>query len=78
MTKIGLEGAQWTNYISLLVAQSFVGFAGYFMFGGIRLLAAGKTVEFYTYEGDNHNLSGFFTTAMNRTIEFFDQYLKGD
>ena len=23
MTKIGLEGAQWTNYISLLVAQSF-------------------------------------------------------
>lgn len=45
MTKIGLEDAQWTNYISLLVAQSFVGFAGYFMFGGIRLLAAGKTAE---------------------------------
>jgi di/tricarboxylate transporter len=45
MTKIGLEGAQWTNYISLLVAQSFVGFAGYFMFGGIRLLAARKTAE---------------------------------
>jgi di/tricarboxylate transporter len=45
MTKIGLEGAQWTNYVSLLVAQSFVGFAGYLMFGGIRLLAAGKTAE---------------------------------
>jgi dipeptidyl aminopeptidase/acylaminoacyl peptidase len=41
-----------------------------------ELTAAGKTVEFYTYDGDNHNLSGFFTTAMNRTIEFFDRYLK--
>ena len=40
------------------------------------LLAAGQPVEFYTYEGDNHNLAGFFTTAMNRTIEFFDRYLK--
>jgi dipeptidyl aminopeptidase/acylaminoacyl peptidase len=36
----------------------------------------GLPVEFYTYEGDNHNLAGFFTTAMNRTIEFFDRYLK--
>jgi len=33
-------------------------------------------VEFYTYEGDNHNLAGFFSTAMNRTLEFFDRYLK--
>jgi dipeptidyl aminopeptidase/acylaminoacyl peptidase len=41
-----------------------------------QMLAAGKPVELYTYEGDNHNLSGFFTTAMNRTIEFFDLYLK--
>lgn len=41
-----------------------------------QMLAAGQPVEFYTYEGDNHNLSGFFTTAMNRTIEFFDAYLK--
>ncbi len=42
-----------------------------------QMLAAGMPVEFYTYEGDNHNLSGFFTTAMNRTIEFFDTYVKG-
>jgi len=41
-----------------------------------QMLAAGMPVEFYTYEADNHNLSGFFTTAMNRTIEFFDLYLK--
>lgn len=37
---------------------------------------AGQAIELYTYEGDNHNLSGYFTLAMNRTIEFFDQYLK--
>ena len=36
------------------------------------------TVEFYTYEGDNHNLSGFFTTAMQRTLAFYEQYLKGN
>lgn len=41
-----------------------------------QMLAAGKTVEFYTYENDNHNLSGFFTLAMTRTIEFFDSTLK--
>ncbi len=33
-------------------------------------------VEFYTYEGDNHNLSNYFSSAMTRTIEFFDRYLK--
>jgi dipeptidyl aminopeptidase/acylaminoacyl peptidase len=41
-----------------------------------QMLQAGKLVELYTYDGDNHNLSGFFTLAMNRTIEFFDRYLK--
>lgn len=37
---------------------------------------AGGAVELYTYEGDNHNISNYFSTAMNRTIEFFDRYLK--
>ncbi|MEP7358617.1 MAG: alpha/beta fold hydrolase [Anaerolineales bacterium] len=41
-----------------------------------ELQAAGEPAELYTYPGDNHNLSGYFTTAMNRTIEFFDRYLK--
>jgi dipeptidyl aminopeptidase/acylaminoacyl peptidase len=41
-----------------------------------QLLEAGKTAELYTYEGDNHNLSNFFSQAMNRTIAFFDLYLK--
>jgi dipeptidyl aminopeptidase/acylaminoacyl peptidase len=38
--------------------------------------AAGVPVELYTYEGDNHNISTYFTTAMNRSIAFFDQVLK--
>lgn len=37
---------------------------------------AGKTVNFYTYEGDNHNLANNLTLALNRSVEFFDQYLK--
>ncbi len=41
-----------------------------------QMVAAGMPVELYPYEGDNHNLSGYFATAMNRTIEFFDLYLK--
>ncbi len=41
-----------------------------------EILAVNGTVEFYTYEGDNHNLSGYFSMAMTRTIEFFDRYLK--
>jgi dipeptidyl aminopeptidase/acylaminoacyl peptidase len=41
-----------------------------------QILAAGRVVEYYQYEGDNHNLSGFFSLAMRRTVEFFDRYLK--
>ncbi|MGH8759689.1 MAG: SLC13 family permease, partial [Burkholderiales bacterium] len=41
MGKIGIEGAQWTNYLSLLVSQAFVGFAGYLLLGGTRLLREG-------------------------------------
>lgn len=44
MANIGLEGAQWQNYFNALVAQSFVGFAGYLLFGGVRLLRGGATV----------------------------------
>ncbi len=38
MAGIGLEGVQWRNYFNALVAQSFVGLAGFFIFGGTRLL----------------------------------------
>lgn len=43
-----------------------------------QILKAGKTVEYYEYPGDDHNLSGYFSLAMSRTIKFFDQYLKGN
>jgi uncharacterized protein len=42
-----------------------------------QMLAAGKTVEYYEYEGDNHNISESFGDAMFRTIKFFNQYVKG-
>lgn len=37
---------------------------------------AGKTVEFFTYEGDNHNLSNNLDLALQRSVEFFDRHLK--
>lgn len=41
-----------------------------------QMLDAKQYVEFYKYEGDNHNISNYFSTAMARTIEFFDRYVK--
>jgi dipeptidyl aminopeptidase/acylaminoacyl peptidase len=42
-----------------------------------ELLAAGKTAEYYSYDGDNHNLSNYFSQAMTRTLQFYELYLKG-
>lgn len=42
-----------------------------------RLKTAGKEAEYYIYEGADHNLSSTaFELAMNRSMEFFDKYLK--
>lgn len=41
-----------------------------------RLKALGKTVEFYTYEGADHNISQGFNLAMQRSLDFFNHYLK--
>ncbi|MBI4130251.1 alpha/beta fold hydrolase, partial [Candidatus Roizmanbacteria bacterium] len=41
-----------------------------------QMESAGKTVELYTYPGDDHNLTTNFGTAMRRSIEFFNRYLK--
>jgi dipeptidyl aminopeptidase/acylaminoacyl peptidase len=38
--------------------------------------AVSGVADLYTYEGDNHNISQYFTIAMDRTIAFYDQYLK--
>jgi dipeptidyl aminopeptidase/acylaminoacyl peptidase len=42
-----------------------------------QLQQAGVESELYLYEGADHNLSEPFSTAMLRTIEFFNRYLKG-
>lgn len=41
-----------------------------------RLKAAGKAVEFYEYPGSNHDIQQGFNLAMQRSIAFFDRYLK--
>lgn len=41
-----------------------------------RLEQAGKVVEFYTYEGDDHNISHNLSLALQRSVDFFDKYLK--
>lgn len=41
-----------------------------------EIAAAGKPVEFYTYQGDDHNLSKNLTVALQRSVAFFDKYVK--
>jgi dipeptidyl aminopeptidase/acylaminoacyl peptidase len=41
-----------------------------------QMLAVGKYVELYKYDGDNHNISNYFTAAMQRSVEFFDRFVK--
>lgn len=43
-----------------------------------RLEKVGKVVEFYSYPGGDHNISSpNFEVAINRSIDFFNIYLKG-
>jgi dipeptidyl aminopeptidase/acylaminoacyl peptidase len=42
-----------------------------------QLLAAGKTVELYLYEGDDHNISAHLAVALDRSVAFFDRYVRG-
>jgi len=34
----------------------------------------GKVNEYYEYQGDNHNISNNFSSAMNKSVDFFDKY----
>ncbi len=42
-----------------------------------QIQQAGQVAELYTYANDDHNISHHFSLAMRRSIEFFDQYVKG-
>jgi dipeptidyl aminopeptidase/acylaminoacyl peptidase len=41
-----------------------------------RLQAIGATGELYLYPNDNHNISNNLSTALQRSVEFFDRYVK--
>jgi dipeptidyl aminopeptidase/acylaminoacyl peptidase len=41
-----------------------------------EICAAGGTVDFYTYKDNNHNIEQSFSTAIYRSVLFFDAYLK--
>ncbi len=41
-----------------------------------KLQSAGKTVEYYEYPGSDHNISQDFDLAMQRSLDFFNKYLK--
>lgn len=41
-----------------------------------RLKSFGKTVEYFEYPGSNHDINQSFTLAMQRTVSFFNRYLK--
>jgi fermentation-respiration switch protein FrsA (DUF1100 family) len=41
-----------------------------------QIQGVGGTVEYYVYEGDDHNISTSFGLAMQRSIAFFDTYVK--
>ncbi len=43
-----------------------------------ELDAAGVENEFYVLEGDDHNISNFFTLSMQRSLAFFDEHVKGE
>jgi dipeptidyl aminopeptidase/acylaminoacyl peptidase len=41
-----------------------------------QVLAVDQPVELFLYQGDNHNISNYFSTAIQRSIIFFDTYVK--
>jgi fermentation-respiration switch protein FrsA (DUF1100 family) len=43
-----------------------------------RIQEAGQVSELYVYEGDDHGISEHFEVAMQRSVAFFDRYVKGE
>lgn len=42
-----------------------------------QIQAVGGVVEYFTYPGDNHNISNNLSRALARSVQFFDRYVKG-
>ena len=43
-----------------------------------QVAAVGYGVEFYSYPGNDHNITTSISLAMQRSVIFFDRYVKGD
>lgn len=43
-----------------------------------QILDVGGIVELYAYPGDDHNIANGFSLAMQRSLNFFDLYVKGE
>jgi dipeptidyl aminopeptidase/acylaminoacyl peptidase len=43
-----------------------------------QIVAAGRLVELYLYEGDDHNIAQNWGTAMTRSVVFMDRWVKGE
>jgi uncharacterized protein len=41
-----------------------------------KLKSIGKSAQYFEYPGSNHDINQDFTKAMQRTIDFFDRYLR--
>ena len=41
-----------------------------------QIVAAGGVVEYFEYPGDDHNIAGYFTPAINESVAFFDEHVK--
>jgi dipeptidyl aminopeptidase/acylaminoacyl peptidase len=41
-----------------------------------QLQEAGQYREFYTYQGDDHNIAGNLALALQRSVAFFDKFVK--
>ncbi|MDQ5950885.1 MAG: hypothetical protein QG639_162, partial [Patescibacteria group bacterium] len=44
----------------------------------VEMQAANKPVELFTYPGDDHDITSNFGVAMQRSVAFFDKYVKGE
>ncbi len=63
---IQLHHAQGDNTVPVALSENFFK----------KLEIHSSKSELFVYPGDDHNLSQNFSTAMSRSIEFFDEFLK--
>lgn len=64
MDRIGLHGYDFTNWWNNFAAHALVAFAGYFLFGGLKLLQRGKSGEAVTEETHKFNSKQWLTLAV--------------